>query len=84
MLEGQIHWRRRFAREWLIALGCFLAIVALNFVVSDRTQSAFQLGGLEGLRYGDFWYWVVGLYGVIQIMRLTLWSIRTSLWRPPN
>lgn len=33
---------------------------------------------------GYFWYWVLGLYAAVQIVRLTVWAIRTAAHRRPD
>jgi NAD(P)-dependent dehydrogenase (short-subunit alcohol dehydrogenase family) len=83
---------KRAAREGLWALTCFLAVAALDITVISNAHGGPHSGLLnipskawadvwDAVLAGHFWIATGALYGLLQIIRLTAWAVRTTLRR---
>ena len=57
-------WRRVVAREWLVAVGCLLAVFCLAWT-----------GALNLRSDSDYLLLLALVYGAVQGLRLTAWAI---------
>ena len=50
----------------------------LNIPASAWAQfgDTFNFYGIMPGHGGGFWYWVLGLYGAVQLVRVTTWAVR--------
>jgi hypothetical protein len=82
--------KKRAAREGLWALTCVLAVSALYITVISNAHGRPHSGLLnispkawadvwDAVLAGHFWIATGALYGLLQIIRLTVWAVRTTL-----